>query len=67
MRLLCLSRNLTFDRSWDTLLRLDSNPLGGDRKPTLDPKPLQAFLTALPQLAQTALSRDRADQLAIFC
>lgn len=26
LRLLCLSRNLTFDRSWDTILRLDGVP-----------------------------------------
>lgn len=49
-RLLCLTRNLTFDRSWDTLLALDGelqdrkNAIGANR-------PLGDFLEALPGLA----------------
>jgi hypothetical protein len=34
-RLLCLSRNLTFDRSWDTVLRLDGVPGNGTSRPEL--------------------------------
>jgi hypothetical protein len=34
-RLLCLSRNLTFDRSWDTVLRLEGEPGNEPRWPEL--------------------------------
>lgn len=48
-RLVCLSRNLTFDRSWDTVLVLDGEPHQRPvRKP--NPKPLVTFLQALPGL-----------------
>lgn len=52
-RLLNLSRNLTFDRSWDTILQLDGAPgsLGWDAN-----KPLAAFLRALPQMGREAVS-----------
>jgi hypothetical protein len=43
-RLLCLSRNLTFDRSWDTLLRLEGTP--GQRDEVSEP--LAGFLEQLP-------------------
>jgi len=49
-RLLCLSRNLTFDRSWDTALVLDGEVIdrrygyGGNQ-------PLAEFVEALPGLA----------------
>ncbi len=49
-RLLCLSRNLTFDRSWDTVLVLDGELTG--RKNASGPNnPLGAFFAALPHLA----------------
>ncbi|HEX5164136.1 MAG TPA: hypothetical protein VFV93_01970, partial [Thermomicrobiales bacterium] len=35
-RLLCLSRNLTFDRSWDTILRLDGTAGQDSRWPELE-------------------------------
>lgn len=35
-RLLCLSRNLTFDRSWDTVLRLDGRLTDDIRAPELE-------------------------------
>lgn len=47
-RLVCLSRNLTFDRSWDTALVLDGVP---DSHTHAENRPLADFLTALPQLA----------------
>lgn len=69
-RLLCLSRNLTFDRSWDTLLRLDGEV--GHGAPSTDPAPLAAFVRSLPGLAVTPLADDRvatindlADELSI--
>lgn len=49
-RLLCLSRNLTFDRSWDTILALDGtvvnrrNAFGANN-------PLGDFVATLPELA----------------
>lgn len=49
-RLLCMSRNLTFDRSWDTMLVLDGvvNARRGNRKAN---EPLGEFFAALPRLA----------------
>jgi len=47
-RFLCLSRNLTFDHSWDTLLRLDGVATS---KPRYVNRPLAAFVRALPGLA----------------
>jgi len=52
-RLLCLTRNLTFDRSWDTVLVLE-----GDRsdrqKGIADNRSLAAFVGGLPGLAVRA-------------
>lgn len=49
-RAVCLSRNLTFDRSWDTALVLDGALEPGNvRKP--HPAPLARFVGALPGLA----------------
>ena len=61
-RFVCLSRNLTFDRSWDTALVLDG--LKGPhhvREP--DAGPLAAFISALPDLAVQGLGS--ATQAAI--
>jgi hypothetical protein len=58
-RLVTLSRNLTFDRSWDTLVRLEG--IGGDG-PTEQGAPLAQFVRALPALAVRPLhSRAQAD------
>ncbi|MEX2523717.1 MAG: hypothetical protein WD750_02060 [Gammaproteobacteria bacterium] len=55
-RFLCLSRNLTFDRSWDTVLVLDGDL--EDRKRAFSRNhPLGDFLAALPGLAVRGLSR----------
>jgi hypothetical protein len=53
-RLLVLSRNLTFSRSWDTVVRLEGVP--GAPDPRNDP--LSSFLTVLPSLRV-----DRLDEL----
>ncbi|MEP7378001.1 MAG: phospholipase D family protein [Chloroflexota bacterium] len=45
-RLLCMSRNLTFDRSWDTILRLE-----GTISDTAHHPELREFAAALPGLA----------------
>jgi hypothetical protein len=55
-RFLCLSRNLTLDRAWDTVLRLDGRPTATAR--TLS-KPLGDFVRALPGLAVRPVSNDR--------
>jgi hypothetical protein len=59
-RVLCLSRNLTFDRSWDLVLRLDEQPGSG----SVDSRPLGAFLTGLPGLAPRSIPRARLDMIA---
>lgn len=49
-RVLCLSRNLTFDRSWDTMLALDGELM--DRTRSIgESKPLAELVEALPSLA----------------
>jgi hypothetical protein len=50
-RLLCLSRNLTFDQSWDTALVLDGELLGRRTKGIVVNHPLGDFLAALPGCA----------------
>ena len=52
-RLLCASRNLTFDRSWDTLLVLDGVV---SKKHEKENEPLARFLRALPAMSVQALS-----------
>jgi hypothetical protein len=60
-RLLCLSRNLTFDRSWDTVLRLDGSPARRSGKLTTRNRPLAKFVNALPALTVRKLDEVRAD------
>jgi mRNA-degrading endonuclease toxin of MazEF toxin-antitoxin module len=57
-RLLILSRNLTFDQSWDTVVRLDGQRSDtGDRRAAarLQNKPLVDFIRRLPRLAGSPL------------
>ena len=61
-RFLCLSRNLTFDRSWDTVLRLDGE-LKSDRGGP-DASPIADFIRALPTLAVNPLDGDRIASLS---
>jgi hypothetical protein len=60
-RILCLSRNLTFDRSWDTVLRLEGRPARRSRTLTARNRPLAKFVEALPQLAVNEVDKTRAD------
>jgi hypothetical protein len=67
-RFLCLSRNLTFERSWDTLLRLDEFEESTGAT-VVDTEPLAEFVERLPILRATARTRasrpgDRAGHLA---
>lgn len=49
-RLLCLSRNLTFDRSWDTILVLEGQ-LQDRQRGIAESRPLAQFIGELPRLA----------------
>lgn len=53
-RLLCLSRNLTFDNSWDTLLTLEGEVTDRKRAYTAH-HPLGDFFQSLPSLTKDAL------------
>lgn len=59
-RLLVLSRNLTSDRSWDTILWLDGRRAGRINQSS---EPLARFIRALPGLAATPVSPDRHEVL----
>lgn len=62
-RMLCLSRNLTFDRCWDTVVALDgeltdrSNAIAANH-------PLGNFIAALPRLASRSLPAKRRQGVA---
>lgn len=65
-RLLCLSRNLTFDRSWDTMLSLDGE-LRDRTNAYSSNHALGEFVEALPQMAPRKMNaewRKRLRQLA---
>jgi hypothetical protein len=55
-RLLCMSRNLTFDRSWDTILRLE-----GELSDAVHHRELREFAAALPRMAEAVkpITEDR--------
>ncbi len=59
-RLVVLSRNLTSDRSWDTILWLDGRRAGRINQSS---EPLARFIRALPGLAATPVSPDRHEVL----
>ncbi len=57
-RLVVLTRNLTADRSWDTILWLDGHPEG--RRPIASNRPLASFFEALPGLVSAGLAGERS-------
>jgi hypothetical protein len=62
-RVLCLSRNLTFDRCWDTVVTIDGELT--DRENAIAANhPLADFVAALPGLARLALPRERRQGVA---
>lgn len=64
-RVLCLSRNLTFDRSWDTAVILDG--VLADRELAIAANhPLADLIGALPGLASRPLTRAHAVGVAIL-
>jgi hypothetical protein len=65
-RLLCLSRNLTFDRSWDTMLVLDGR-YQAERKVAYGRNhPLGDFVAALPTLATRQLTPAAQEAVALL-
>lgn len=63
-RFLCLSRNITFDKSWDTILTLEGDVR---RRFFARNNPLSDFLRTLPKLTKKRLKkslRDEIDDLA---
>lgn len=62
-RILCLSRNLTFDRCWDTVVALDGELL--DRSNAIAANhPLADFVAALPRFTLRPLARERRQGVA---
>ncbi|MDX1878950.1 phospholipase D family protein [Mycolicibacterium sp. 141076] len=59
-RVLCASRNLTNDRSWDLVVRLDGLATDG---PVEQSAPLAAFVRALPRMAVQPLSAERIGKI----
>jgi hypothetical protein len=64
-RFICLSRNLTPDRSWDTVLVLDGD-LADRARAIARNHPLGDFIAMLPSLAQLPLAAARADAVALL-
>jgi hypothetical protein len=64
-RFLCLSRNLTFDRSWDTALVLEGE-LQDRKRPYSRNRPLSEFLAALPHFATRPLPERVRDMVRLM-
>ncbi len=62
-RVLCLSRNLTFDRCWDTVVALDGELIARSNAFAAN-HPLADFVEALPRLARLPLPRERRQGVA---
>lgn len=62
-RAICASRNLTYDKSWDTLLRLDSANDQTDT-PSIDPTGLAEMVRKLPGLAVGYVNPERQNHIA---
>jgi hypothetical protein len=60
-RVLVLSRNLTADRSWDVIVRLDGAPA---RTVNHDNQGLVRFVAALPRMTKAPLPPDRLEAVA---
>jgi hypothetical protein len=58
-RALVMSRNLTYDRSWDVALAVEGSPTGRNRR---DNEGLRDLVASLPGLAAVDVSHDRRQQ-----
>lgn len=66
-RFLCMSRNLTGDRSWDVVVRLDGERAADEAEhPAAQNEPLVALLRRLPDLCVQPLPDARRENLAAF-
>jgi hypothetical protein len=65
LRVLCATRNLTLDNSWDTLLRLESEPRepGQDAGVALGNAALAAFFARLAELGTHPISIERTSMI----
>jgi hypothetical protein len=64
-RLACLTRNLTFDRCWDTVVTLQG-PLRDRQRAFAANHPLGDFIDALPQRAVHGVSQGVAQRVALM-
>lgn len=64
-RFICLSRNLTPDRSWDTILTLDGELVDRENAYSRN-HPLGDFVASLPELAKQPMAEERREALAIL-
>jgi hypothetical protein len=64
-RLLCLSRNLTFDQSWDTILTLEGH-LEDRKKGFSRNRPLTDFVQTLPSLAVGKVSPQVQEHIEVI-
>ena len=64
-RFLCLSKNLTFDKSWDTILAMDGC-LKNRKNAFSRNHPLSDFIKTLPKIATSNLSQNMIDNVNII-
>jgi hypothetical protein len=62
-RLLVLSRNLTFDQSWDTVVSIDGVPGKPGAALARQNRPLADFTAALPQTVTRPLPEERSERI----
>ena len=65
-RLLNLSRNLTFDKSWDLMLRLEGHLATHRRRAYTQSNPLGDFVQELPELALHPIDSRIAEDIALL-
>lgn len=64
LRVLCATRNLTFDMSWDTLLKLESKPYQSPPKSEVSGQlSVAAFLRRLPGMTTMPVEADRVSEI----
>lgn len=65
LRVLCATRNLTADTSWDTLLRVESEPYApGQPSDGIGSPSLASLLTSLPGMTRAPLDEKHAEQVS---
>lgn len=62
-RFICLSRNLTFDKSWDTLLSLEGQIV---KRRFARNRPLVNFINALPGLAASPVAENMMNRVRLY-